>query len=234
MGSLYLVRHGQASFGAADYDQLSELGVIQSDLLGRWLSTAGLRPTQVISGTMKRHRQTADACLAAWFGGNGSPVLPIVDSAFNEFDHEEVLIRARPEFAEAGRLEQFIAAQPEGQRAFQAVFAASVGRWIDSNHDADYGETWGQFRTRCVDGLLAVAGRQADGDSWIFTSGGPIAAIFQHVLAIPNDRILDLNWSILNTGVTQFVHRNGRTRLQQFNSVAHLALAGRPGLESYR
>jgi broad specificity phosphatase PhoE len=26
MGTLYLVRHGQASFGADDYDQLSELG----------------------------------------------------------------------------------------------------------------------------------------------------------------------------------------------------------------
>jgi broad specificity phosphatase PhoE len=26
MGQIYLVRHGQASFGSANYDQLSELG----------------------------------------------------------------------------------------------------------------------------------------------------------------------------------------------------------------
>ena len=36
MGMLYLVRHGQASFGAADYDQLSELGARQCEALGRW------------------------------------------------------------------------------------------------------------------------------------------------------------------------------------------------------
>jgi broad specificity phosphatase PhoE len=38
MGNLYLVRHGQASFGAADYDQLSELGQRQSVRLGEYFA----------------------------------------------------------------------------------------------------------------------------------------------------------------------------------------------------
>ena len=42
MGTLYLVRHGQASFGAADYDQLSELGRRQSVRLGEYFANKGL------------------------------------------------------------------------------------------------------------------------------------------------------------------------------------------------
>ncbi|MFP2905716.1 histidine phosphatase family protein [Pyxidicoccus sp. 3LFB2] len=37
MGVVYLVRHGQASFGAADYDQLSETGLAQARVLGETL-----------------------------------------------------------------------------------------------------------------------------------------------------------------------------------------------------
>jgi len=37
MGVVLLVRHGQASFGADDYDVLSETGIEQSRMLGRAL-----------------------------------------------------------------------------------------------------------------------------------------------------------------------------------------------------
>ena len=37
MGSIYLIRHGQASLGAANYDELSPLGVRQSQLCGEFL-----------------------------------------------------------------------------------------------------------------------------------------------------------------------------------------------------
>ncbi len=38
MGSIYLIRHGQASFGAANYDVLSNVGVQQAEHLGTYLS----------------------------------------------------------------------------------------------------------------------------------------------------------------------------------------------------
>ena len=63
MGQVYLVRHGQASFGAADYDQLSPTGVEQARVLGRWFAQCGHRFTRVATGSLKRHRQTAEACL---------------------------------------------------------------------------------------------------------------------------------------------------------------------------
>eukprot|EP01041_Mallomonas_annulata_P036707 gene36707-59856_t len=58
MGNLYLVRHGQASFGAADYDNLSELGHRQSVRLGEYFAHKGLQFEAVMVGTLRRHAQT--------------------------------------------------------------------------------------------------------------------------------------------------------------------------------
>ena len=234
MSNLYLVRHGQASFGSRDYDQLSPLGVTQSELLGQWLAASGLRPHTVIYGTMRRHRQTADAALATWLNSDAAKMVPIEDSAFNEFDHKEVLLRTNPEFAEPGYLERFLAERDDGRRAFQKVFGQSVARWVEGKHEGQYSESWVEFRERCVAGLVRAAEGPPEADVWIFTSGGPVAAITQHILSIPDNKILELNWSILNASVSQVAHRSGRTRLKQFNSVAHLILPGRDELLSYR
>ena len=66
MGQLYLVRHGQASLGADDYDQLSPRGREQGLRLGEYwrnkveaAGTPSATPFDaVLIGTLKRHRQT--------------------------------------------------------------------------------------------------------------------------------------------------------------------------------
>lgn len=234
MSQLYLVRHGQASFGSRDYDQLSPVGITQSELLGQWLAASGLRPARVMHGSMKRQRQTAEACLSAWLRDDRNNVPLIEDQAFDEFDHKEVLLRAHPEFGEPGWLERFLQEQPDGRRAFQKVFAESVDRWISGKYATDYRETWPSFRTRCMAGLVRAAEMEPTNDIWIFTSGGPIAAITQAVLGIPDDKVMEIQWSVLNGSISQFAHRQGRTRLKQFNSVAHLTLPGRHDLHTYR
>ena len=89
MGTLYLVRHGQASFGAADYDQLSELGARQSRLLGDYWRQRGQRFDAVLTGTLKRHRQT----FAGIADGLGDLPTPMEMPGLNEYD-SEALIRA--------------------------------------------------------------------------------------------------------------------------------------------
>ena len=42
MSTILLVRHGQASFGAADYDNLSPTGHEQSRVLGAALAARGI------------------------------------------------------------------------------------------------------------------------------------------------------------------------------------------------
>lgn len=225
MGTIHLVRHGQASFGSADYDRLSDLGLRQSALLGQWLARLGQPAERVVCGTLRRHRQTAEACVAAW----GVPPEIAEDQGFNEFDHRDILTRARPDLAEDGALARLVAG-PDGRRAFQKVFAAAVERWMAGAHDDDYAEPWPAFRARCVAALDRLAA--ADGGVWVFTSGGPIAALVQHVLGLSDSRMLDLNWGIANGGVTRLVQ--GGRRLGGFNNVAHLEAAGGGTLITYR
>src|SRR5271166_5050005 len=94
-------------------------------------------------------------------------------------------------------------------------------RWISGRHDSDYEETWGSFPSRCVAGLeAAINGRKPSRDLSVFTSGGPIAAICQHVA-----KAIELNWSILNTSLTSLtILANGRRglRLASFHTAAHL------------
>ena len=61
MGDIILVRHGQANSHATteeDYDRLSDLGKTQSNWLGAWLRAHEYTFDHVVSGTLKRHRQT--------------------------------------------------------------------------------------------------------------------------------------------------------------------------------
>ena len=85
MGILLLVRHGQASWGAENYDQLSEIGWEQGRILGRALAERGIQPDLVVSGGMQRHQETCAGVLESL---GGREVL--IDPGWNEFDHVEV------------------------------------------------------------------------------------------------------------------------------------------------
>ena len=82
MGTLYLVRHGQASFGAADYDQLSPLGTRQCHALGRWLGAQGLQFEAVLRGSLRRHVQS----LSALAEGHGAVPDALEWPGLNEYD----------------------------------------------------------------------------------------------------------------------------------------------------
>lgn len=232
MAAIYLVRHGQASFGAKDYDQLSPLGEEQSRLLGSWMRDTGQPLTQVALGSAKRHRQSAEQCMTA-YGSNMDGWR--IDQGFDEFDHEQVLMRYRPELANHAALKQLLAADENPRRAFQRLFTASVERWISGAFDADYSESWLQFQQRCQQALARLietsGGKQ---DIWVFTSGGAIATIVQSLTGIPDSRIFELNAALINTGVTKLLYRPGQVSLSYLNSPAHLDPLRRPELTTYR
>lgn len=74
MSVLYLVRHGQASFGSDDYDRLSDLGREQGRIAGRFLAAQGVEPVSIIHGEMLRQRQTAEGILEGfgqWYSSQG-------------------------------------------------------------------------------------------------------------------------------------------------------------------
>ena len=151
MGVIYLVRHGQASFGDDDYDQLSPLGQEQARHLGEWINDCGLSVAAIATGTQKRHRQSAAACSTLCYAPAEENWQE--DAGFNEFDHHEVLVRHRPEFAAPQALKQFLAQAGNPRRAFQQIFSQAVSRWISGRHDTEYAESFASFRERVTTAL---------------------------------------------------------------------------------
>ena len=213
---LVLVRHGQASFGAADYDVLSETGQRQARSVGAALRKR-LGPVRaVVTGTMRRQRDTAAACLEAM----GLAAQWTEDAAWNEFDHEEVLRAWEPRWADPAELQRDLAGA-SGEK-FERAFFAAVARWTGGAHDADYRETWPGFLAR-VDGALARLPRATGGTILVFTSGGPISvACRTHLGARDASAVLAHAFRLANASVTRLDTGPDGLALQAFNDYAHL------------
>ena len=218
MGVVYLIRHAQASFGAANYDQLSTLGEKQAHALGDALRPRVPEVHAVYAGEMLRHRQTAEPALAAW---QQQPNLQL-HSGFNEFDHVQVLARYKPAYANRVLLMADMARTLRPRQAFQQAFDAAAARWLSGAHDAEYTETWPQFQTRCVAALNdVIAALGPSRTALVFTSGGPIAAIAQHLLGLPNERVFALNRTLVNAAVTKVVYSEKAAYLSSLNDHSH-------------
>lgn len=217
MRELLLIRHGQASFHADDYDQLSPLGVQQSSLLGAWFADCAQTPDLVAMGPRVRHRQTALPCLEA----AGVDASPIILPGLDEVDHLQLLARLHPELAAPGALRAAMAAQADPYRAFQQVFVDALGRWTSGQYDADYSLSWKGFRQGVLDALRQLMASPAR-TIWAFTSGGPIAVIVAALLQTPEAKAFELSWSLVNTGVTRLRLGSRGPSLMSYNAVPHL------------
>ncbi|HEV2612244.1 MAG TPA: histidine phosphatase family protein [Noviherbaspirillum sp.] len=235
MGQIYLIRHGQASFGSANYDELSKMGHEQARHLGEWFGKCQQKFHRVVTGDLKRHQQTAQACTAAM------PEVLLLDAqwetdpGFNEYDHHEVLVRHRPAFDDPAAVHKFFAETPNARYVFQELFQKAMARWMSGEHDADYREPWSVFRTRCIAALERVIDSAGKSQNIaVFTSGGTIATLCQHVLGFPDRQVAELNWSLVNCAVTRLMFRPGVTTLSYLNSFAHLEALGQPEIITYR
>lgn len=229
MSRLVVVRHGQASFFAADYDQLSSLGTEQSRRLGDHWAARGVRATRAFVGPRRRHRQTHDAVAAAYAArGIAWPEaeeLPELDEHHGPRVVEQVL---RLEAAAAGA-PPLAAADPldddERQRRYLRDFARVTRRWARGEVLAPEVESWQAFLARVQRGVacaVAPVAADPDGLAVLFTSGGPVAATVALALAVDDETALELSWSVANASVSEFVHRDGRLLLSVFNAASHL------------
>lgn len=235
MGQIYLVRHGQASFGSTNYDQLSELGQEQARLLGEWFANSHQTFHKVVTGDMKRHRQTADTCLSMLPKANRIEMDWLTDADFNEFDHHEVMVRHRPEFEDPEEVRRFLASHPKARYMFQEIFLAGMSRWMSGEYDADYRESWPVFRARCVAALQRlVEGADKSQNIVVFTSGGTISTICQHLLGLSDKAAAELNWTLVNCAITKLLYNPGRITLSYLNNYAHLEWLGQPHTITYR
>ncbi|MDZ3992919.1 histidine phosphatase family protein [Pseudomonas sp. Teo4] len=236
MGNLYLIRHGQASFGADDYDVLSPVGVRQSQALGEHLAQLGVRLDRCVAGSLRRQQDTARLALDA-LQGHGSQVPAVeTDEAFNEFDADGVIRALLPALMAVEPEALHVLRNPAQNRSeFQRLFALMVQRWHDGEHESDGLETWQAFTARVNGGLQRVLDGAGSGDNIaIFTSGGTIAALLHLVTHVTPSQAFELNWQIINTSLSLLKFRGNDVSLASFNSQAHVQLLRAPELVTYR
>jgi broad specificity phosphatase PhoE len=223
MAELYLVRHGQASFGAENYDELSPSGRTQSLWLGEYFAQAKVRFDRVVIGTMQRHRQTADGILSAM----GDPQVEIAqDAGLNEYDFQAL-------FAALGDqgLPQGLSAT-SSKKDFYKGLRHVLQLWADDRLPGVVPETWHQFHARVERARLAIQ-RTGGKRVLVVSSGGPIAVTAQQVLQAPAATAIALNMQLRNSSICQYVFNDTAMSLVSFNSVPHLERAERHEFVTY-
>ena len=210
MGTLYLVRHGQASFGAANYDQLSPLGQQQCLQLGRWFKAKGRRFEAVITGTLQRQVQSQ----AAIAEGMGLAHEPVQLPGLNEYDSHAVISAVHPQPL----------AKPDTPALLRAHFQLlrqGLGAWMAGQTQPVGMPRYADYVAGVVD-ALDRARTTANGDVLMVSSGGPISTAVGQVLGTAPETTIELNLRLRNSAVTEFVFNPKRHRLLSFNTLPHL------------
>ena len=204
MPAIYLLRHGQASFGTDDYDVLSPLGIRQAEVAGAELVRRGLRQPVVVSGGLRRQRDTA-AIAAEALGVAPSGV----DVRFDEFDaHAAVDAHLGGPGATNGM------SSSEFQRHLDVVMAT----WMDTG-DA----RWQAFTDGAMAGLAELAAALPSGsDAVVATSAGVTAVIAGRLLGADSAGVIAMNRVSVNASITTVVAGSRGLSLVSFNDHAHV------------
>lgn len=221
MGTLYLVRHGQASFGAADYDQLSDLGRRQCLRLGEYLRDRGRRFDAVITGTLRRHAQSYDAIAQ----GLGARAEPLCWPGLDEYDSAAVIATVH-----AGPLQW--PATPELYRHHFRLLRDGLTQWMAGAVQPAGMPSYVDF-VAGVAGALDHVRQHHAGDVLLVSSGGPIATAVGQVLGLAPAMTIELNMRIRNSAVTEFAFTPRRHALLTYNTLPHLDSAGHADWVTY-
>lgn len=237
MGSIYLIRHGQASFGAENYDVLSPLGFEQASALGDHLKQLDIRFDRCVSGELCRQQDTARTTLDQLYRGlEAAPPALEIDPAFNEFLADQVI---RAHMADLLAIEPHamdIFRNASNHRAeFQRLFSHVIERWVSGEHEKEGLGSWQRFVDGVQVGLTRLLEQAGKKDRIaVFTSGGTITALLQLIIGVSPVKAFELNWQIVNTSLSHVKFRDQDLALASFNSHVHLDLLKNPALVTYR
>ncbi|HET7527435.1 MAG TPA: histidine phosphatase family protein [Burkholderiaceae bacterium] len=210
MGTLYLVRHGQASFGSDDYDRLSELGARQCERLGTYFRERGVRFDGVITGTLRRHLQSLEALSRGLQAQHEALAMP----GLNEYDSEAVVRTVHPQPLQRAR-------NPDEVRQHFRLLREGLIAWMEGRAQPAGMPSFERFAAGVVEALDHVRTRHS-GDVLIVSSGGPISTAVAHVLGAPPQATVELNLRMRNSAVTEFAFTPKRHALVTFNTLPHL------------
>ncbi len=228
MPIVLLIRHAQASFGAADYDVLSELGHAQVQALHRALTRRGIVADRVVTGSLRRQHDTG----RPWSDGAGGTAS--VDERWNELDNDDVLSHHS---AMRTRLER----RPSdtgpamSSQDFQVVFDQALQEWVDAGAESPARQTWPDFLAETSGALDDLGAGLRSGQTGIaFSSSGVIAALAASLIGLPDRAFVPLNRVSVNTSITKVIVGSRGKTLVSYNDHSHLEDAGNDGLVTYR
>lgn len=232
MAELFFIRHGQASFGKANYDELSELGHEQTKLCGQYLfdhvidSNDKQGDVMFVSGALKRQMQTMENILSQ---SNGRTEFKVLEH-FNEFDHENVLAVHNAHF---GSRENFLAhmlKQPEPKKYFHKAYLKAVAQWQSEPDNQAYNESFAQFSDRVKTALNGLMAEHKSGQKIVVaSSAGTISLCLQACLGLSSEKAFALNDVMANGAISRVLFNSeGEMSLSYFNNSQYLQLANCP------
>lgn len=206
MATIYIIRHGQASFGEENYDQLSPTGYLQATQLGKHLSKLSINIQEVVTGGMQRHLQTAENSLSELLY-KGPKTL---DHQWNEYDHTSILAGYKPEYSDIEAIKRDIIYLPEPMKAFQGIFEEAIHRWASGQFPEEYPESWEEMVNRTVQGFEKIRNRIQPGQAiLVYTSAGTISALLSSLMNLSLKDTFRLQWNMPNCAVTTIhIHDN--------------------------
>jgi len=235
MATIYVVRHGQASFGAKDYDKLSELGYRQAQVLGEYFRDIGVHFDAVYSGDLVRQRETARLAMASQ-----RAVVPIhVDSRFNEIRNDEQIEYLTPIVVQRSPAIKALVDKGLGNsKDYQKMIEAVFNYWVSPECTESRIQSWTEYSRDVQEALQDLMQAQGSGKTiGVFTSGGTLATIVAYVLGLGPALTYQLYEPVFNCSVTQLFYNHSKISLSYFNDCSYLRVMGAQkseGLITYR
>lgn len=211
MGSVYLVRHGQASFGADNYDRLSDLGHRQCERLGEYFRHKGVSFDAALVGTLQRQRES----LAGIAKGMQWAATPLSWPGLNEYDSKALVTAIHP-----GPLPK--PTSPDLVRQHFRLLRDGLAQWMAGTTQPEGMPSYAEFVAGITGALDHVRGNHFEKNVLIVSSGGPISTAVGHVLGMSPEATIDLNMRIRNSSVTEFAFTPKRHMLVTYNTLPHL------------
>lgn len=230
MSKIYLIRHGQASFLADDYDNLSDKGIIQSKALGAYFLKNGIFFDKIYIGNLKRHQQTFENYSLDFYNNKIDLPKPIYLNELNEHEALDAFNIESENFIDQNIQAQklMMAMQKDGELKKKntiLIFGLFMSEFVSGKYPSNGSsiQSWKAFRAQTKQGITTILKNTNKGETiGVFTSGGTKSSIIGDSLGLDENKISELNMAIRNTSFSQLIYIKNKVKPFSINEIPHL------------
>jgi len=231
VSTITYIRHGQASLFSKDYDNLSETGWKQAELLGNYFAEQDHQIDKIFLGPLKRHRQTLEGIKKGMVAkGKSLELEPTLLEGLKEHKLPEILRLVTPKLIESNEEIKEISEQPtptalEKKKVHFRLFEKVFLMWAEGKIEGMYSgyHSYKEFREEANGALEKIKSNTTKGESVIaVTSGGPVGATVGDTLDLPIKKMCEISWEVINSSFTTYKLTKNNFRLIGFNATPHL------------